>query len=110
MISRKDVHYTQGRPVVFRDNSTVYVENIDWLLAGRESGEFPDPFLVFISEHQNRKIGWCVDELVGERQIMLKNLGEPLSRLSCYSGATVLGKGELVPVLDLEQLYKERYQ
>jgi chemotaxis protein histidine kinase CheA len=27
--------------------------------------------------------------------------------ISCYSGATLLGKGEIVPVLDMEELYRE---
>lgn len=109
MIKKNDMHYTQGKPVVFYDNSTIYIEKLDALLENRTEFEFPEEFQVFVTEHQNRRIAWCVDELMDQRQIMLKPLGEPLHAISCYSGATVLGKGEVIPVLDMEQLYRERY-
>jgi two-component system chemotaxis sensor kinase CheA len=109
MIRKNDMHYTQGKPVVFYDNSTIYIENLAALLQNRTEFEFTEEFAVFVTEHQNRRIAWCVDELLEQRQIMLKPLGEPLHAISCYSGATVLGKGEVIPVLDMEQLYRERY-
>ena len=74
------------------------------------ASELPDEFPAFVTEHQNRRIAWIVDELISERQILLKSLQSPLDVLGCYSGATVLGKGEIVPVVDLEHLYRERYQ
>lgn len=110
MIRKSDVHYTQGKPVVFYENSTIYVEHLESILNHRVPGGFEEEFPVFVTEHQNRRIAWNVDELLEQKQIMLKPLGEPLSSLSCYSGATVLGRGEVIPVLDMEQLYRERYQ
>jgi two-component system chemotaxis sensor kinase CheA len=110
MIRKKDVHYTQGRPVIFYDNSTFYLEHVESILKRSQPSELTDEFPAFVTEHQNRRIAWVVDELVSEKQILLKSLQPPLSMLSCYSGAAVLGKGEVVPVVDLEHLYRERYQ
>src|SRR5262249_5251228 len=108
-IRKKNVHFTQGRPVIFEDNSTIYVEVLDSLLRHKPLPEFHSEFFAFVTEHQNRRIAWVVDELIEERQIMLRQLQEPLRHLVCYSGATILGKGDVIPVLDLEQLYRERY-
>lgn len=109
LLRKSDVHYTQGRPVIFYDNSTLYIENLTSLLYRRPI-EFASEFTVFVTEHQNRKIAWSVDELIAETQIMLKSLGEPLNLIPTYNGATVLGKGEVIPVLDVEHLYRERFQ
>ena len=108
LLRKRDVHYTQGRPVIFYDNSTLYIENLPSLLF-RQPQEFASEFTVFVTEHQNRKIAWSVDELIAETQIMLKSLGGPLNLIPTFSGATVLGKGEVVPVLDVEHLYRERF-
>jgi len=110
VIHKQDMHYTQGKPVVFYDNSTIYIEQLDTRLRKEDPAEFADEFQAFVTEHQNRRIAWSVDELIEQKQIMLRSLGEPLSALSCYSGATVLGKGDVIPVLDIEQLYREQYQ
>ncbi len=107
-IHKRDLHSTQGRLVTFPETGTLYIERLENVLYRTDPTDFPDEMPAFITEHQSRKIAWCVDELLEERQILLKPLGEPLSLVSCYSGATVLGKGEIVPVLDMEELYRER--
>ena len=109
-IYRKDVHYTMGRPVIFYDNSTYYLEKMHSVVQRSQPGEFDEEFCAFVTEHQNRRIAWVVEELISERQIVLKSLEAPLDQLSCFSGVSVIGKGEIIPVMDLEQLYRERYQ
>ncbi len=71
--------------------------------------QLPESFPVFVTEHHNRRIAWVVDELIAEKDILMKPLGEPLSHLGCYNGASVLGKGDVVPLLDLENLYRELF-
>jgi len=107
-IYKRDLHSTQGRFVTFPETGTLYIEQLNHVLEGTTSAEFPEQMPAFITEHQSRKIAWCVDELLEQKQILLKPLGEPLNLVSCYSGATVLGKGEIVPILDIEELYRER--
>ncbi len=107
-IYRRDLHSTQGRLVTFPETGTLYIEQLNHVLEGSTLADFPDEMPAFITEHQSRKIAWCVDELLDQKQILLKPLGEPLNLVSCYSGATVLGKGDIVPVLDIEELYRER--
>ncbi|MCI0613425.1 chemotaxis protein CheA, partial [bacterium] len=107
-IYRRDLHSTQGRLVTFPETGTLYIEQLNHVLEGSTLADFPDEMPAFITEHQSRKIAWCVDELLDQKQILLKPLGEPLNLVSCYSGVTVLGKGEIVPIIDMEELYRER--
>ena len=41
-----------------------------------------------------------VDEVVGNREVVIKNIGPQLSRMIGISGATVLGSGEIVLILN----------
>ncbi len=110
LISKKDVHTVRGRPVFFSENAILYIEKL-WSILQRIHGDYrlPDSFPVFVTEHHNRRIAWAVDELIAEREILVKSLGEPLSHLGCYNGASVFGKGDVVPLLDLENLYRELF-
>jgi chemosensory pili system protein ChpA (sensor histidine kinase/response regulator) len=45
-----------------------------------------------------------VDEMVGNQEIVVKNIGPQLARVSGVSGATVLGTGEIVLIINPVQL------
>ncbi len=55
---------------------------------------------------QARQVAFIIDELAGEQEIVIKDLGKQLSRVGGISGATVLGSGEVVLVLNAADLMK----
>ena len=44
--------------------------------------------------------GIAVERFVGYREVVVKPLGEPLSQLDIFSGATVLGNGQPILIID----------
>jgi two-component system chemotaxis sensor kinase CheA len=50
------------------------------------------------------QIGFFVDEILDEREILLKSLGKQLPRVHNVAGATVLGTGKVLPVLNVADL------
>ncbi|MGO4380532.1 Hpt domain-containing protein [Pseudoduganella sp. RAF19] len=46
------------------------------------------------------RIAVHVDEIVGNREVVIKNIGPQLSRMAGIAGATVLGSGEIVLILN----------
>ncbi|HWR96830.1 MAG TPA: response regulator, partial [Candidatus Methanoperedens sp.] len=53
-----------------------------------------------------RTVAFLVDELLGEREIVVKGLSAPLQRVRCFSGATVLGDGGVALILNVFDLIK----
>src|SRR5690606_27734452 len=49
-----------------------------------------------------------VDALIGSREIVVKTLGAHFSRVPGLSGATVLGDGRVVVILDLQGLLRDQ--
>lgn len=52
------------------------------------------------------RIGFKVDDLVDEQQVLVKVLGKLLRRVRNFSGATIMGSGKVVPVLNVTDLMK----
>ena len=49
-------------------------------------------------------MGFIVDAFVGEQQIVIKTLGTHLAKVDNVAGVTILGAGEVVPILNVPDL------
>ncbi len=57
--------------------------------------------LLVIVEHDGRKVGILVDELLGQQQVVIKSLETNFRRVAGLSGATILGDGMVALILDV---------
>jgi chemosensory pili system protein ChpA (sensor histidine kinase/response regulator) len=55
---------------------------------------------VIILKSGNERVAVHVDEIVGNREVVVKNIGPQLARMIGIAGATVLGSGEIVLILN----------
>jgi len=53
-----------------------------------------------------QQMAFLVDELLGEQEVVVKNLGRQLARVPNVGGATVLGTGQIVLILNVTDLVK----
>jgi two-component system, chemotaxis family, sensor kinase CheA len=73
---------------------------------------FTDPSqgIVVILEAEGKKAGLFVDDLVGQQQVVVKNLESNYRKVSGISGATILGDGGVSLILDVSALIRSNYQ
>ena len=69
--------------------------------AGFEEGQ---ELYVVIVQAGDHKIGLLVDSLVGQQEIVIKSLGKILTGIRQIAGATILGDGQVVLILDVNAL------
>jgi two-component system chemotaxis sensor kinase CheA len=62
---------------------------------------------VVIAQVANRRLGFVVDELVGQQDIVIKPLGKSLKGVRGFAGATELGDQRVALVLDIAALIEE---
>jgi chemosensory pili system protein ChpA (sensor histidine kinase/response regulator) len=55
---------------------------------------------ILILRSGNDRVAIHVDEVIGNREVVVKNIGPQLSRLIGIAGATVLGSGDIVLILN----------
>jgi chemosensory pili system protein ChpA (sensor histidine kinase/response regulator) len=47
------------------------------------------------------------DQILGQRDVVFKDLGAHLSKVPCIAGVTIMGDGRLIPILQTEDLLKK---
>jgi two-component system chemotaxis sensor kinase CheA len=73
-------------------------------------GTDPCQGIVIIVETDGRKAGLFVDELVGQQQVVVKNLESNYRKVAGISGATILGDGGVSLILDVAALIRSSRQ
>ncbi len=56
------------------------------------------------------RVAFRVDAILGEQEVLVKTLGPQLARVRNVAGASVLGTGQVVPVLNVPDLLKSAVQ
>lgn len=107
-IAIKDVRTVENRDTVVIDDTVVSLVDLGNVL------ELPAPPaaeaqlhtpVVVLGQHPAR-VAFRVDEILGEQEILVKNLGPQLPRVRNVAGASMLGTGQVVPVLNIADLQK----
>jgi two-component system chemotaxis sensor kinase CheA len=70
----------------------------------------PSEGIVVILEAEGRKAGLFVDDLVGQQQVVVKNLESNYRKVTGISGATILGDGGVSLILDVSALMRSSRQ
>ena len=68
------------------------------------SGEPPAIQQIVITDMGGSRIGFVVDNVIGEHQTVIKSLGKAYKNVEGVSGATILGDGSVALILDIPQL------
>ncbi|WP_457753498.1 chemotaxis protein CheW [Thermococcus sp.] len=63
-----------------------------------------DKFPAIIVDQGSQKVAIGVDELLHKKDIVIKNLGRVLSHVRGFAGATILGDGSVVLIIDINSL------
>ena len=62
--------------------------------------------ILVVIESEGARVAMMVDELVGQQQVVVKNLESNYRKVAGISGATILGDGRVALILDIAQLIK----
>ncbi|MCI5149837.1 MAG: hybrid sensor histidine kinase/response regulator [Candidatus Electrothrix sp. MAN1_4] len=64
-----------------------------------------DQALLIIHAGRKRAALLC-EQLIGQRDIVFKDLGSHLHNVPCIAGATIMGDGSLIPILQVEEILR----
>lgn len=106
-IERASVRRVENRDSICLDGVTlamVRLADVLGLAMGQTAGDGPAPLTVLVLEHAQTRIGFAVDQVIGEQDVLAKPLGRLLPRVRNLSGATLLGTGRVVPMLSVPDL------
>jgi two-component system chemotaxis sensor kinase CheA len=103
-VRSSQVSVRNGHQELVLDGETIPVFDLGRLLAVPPPPRVEGFLSLFLTEVRGRRLGISVDKFLGQREVFVKPLGRPISRMKGITGGTVLGDGEIVFVLDVASL------
>lgn len=91
--------------VIVRDKALPLFYLKRWLIQDAAQDEQREGHVVILSVG-NQSIGFVVDQLVGQEEVVIKPLGKMLQGTPGMSGATITGDGRIALILDVPSMLK----
>ncbi|MCQ4294806.1 chemotaxis protein CheA [Pseudomonas stutzeri] len=91
--------------VIVRDKALPLFYLKRWLIHDASQEEQREGHVVILSVG-NQSIGFVVDQLVGQEEVVIKPLGKMLQGTPGMSGATITGDGRIALILDVPSMLK----
>jgi chemosensory pili system protein ChpA (sensor histidine kinase/response regulator) len=105
----RNVERLGDRYIYREERESLEIHDLAHLLgtvAERSLGDAEDNRSVIVVNDINGKKAVAVDQLLSGRDLVIKNLGRHLARAPGVIGASVLGDGRVLPVLDIQALLR----
>jgi len=108
-VTDKDIQTVENRETIPLDGQIVALAWLSDVLELPRKGAVGNAPAVVLGSGLAR-VAFRVDEVLGEQEVLVKNLGRQLARVRNVVGASVLGTGQVVPVLNVSDLLKSAVQ
>jgi two-component system chemotaxis sensor kinase CheA len=104
-LTRADIRQSNGKHVAaVRGELIPYIRIREYFAI---AGEWPEREQIMITETEDGRYGLVVDQVLGDHQTVIKNLGRFYRHVQVISGATILGNGQVALILDPHRLVRE---
>ena len=100
-------HVVDGQEcIAVRDQAIPLFHLKQWLVKGTDSGRLQSEAHVVIVSVGTRRVGFVVDQLIGQEEVVIKPLGKMLQGTPGMAGATITGDGTIALILDVPGLLR----
>ncbi len=102
-VKREEIKTVKGNKVINLRGKILPIIELDRLLGISENGN-KEKYPVVVVDKENQPIGLGVDGLIGQQEIVIKTFDNILKGVKGFAGATILGDGRVVLILDIASL------
>jgi two-component system chemotaxis sensor kinase CheA len=95
----------KGRKAVTLRGEVLGIVELSEMLGLPRAESLPDVLSVVVIHDNERRLGLVVDRLLERQEIVIKPLGAYLGDLKGISGATIMGDGSVILILDPHEIY-----
>ncbi|MEM9838441.1 MAG: chemotaxis protein CheA [Pseudomonadota bacterium] len=101
----EDIQGIGGDQVIFVRGQFVPILDVGKALGYREAvDDFATQVMLLVENDSGSSFAFAVDEIVDQRQVVIKGLQENYGRIEGVSAATILGDGQIALILDVNDL------
>jgi two-component system chemotaxis sensor kinase CheA len=101
------IHTIEGHETLSIDDRIVPIVALSGILGVQANPiDLQEYRVLLLLGNDHEQIAFAVDEVIGEDDLLLKTLGPQLIRVCNIAGATLLGDGTVLPILNARDLLK----
>ncbi len=105
-LNLNETNVVDGQEVIIvRDKAVPLYYLSRWLVPANESNCDDERHVVIVSVG-NQRVGFVVDQLIGQEEVVIKPLGKMLQGTDGMAGATITGDGTIALILDVPGMLK----
>ncbi len=106
IVKKEDLKTINGQPATTMHDQVLPLLDLSELF-GESRNDRSENYVVII-EKNTQMVGLIVDSLIDRHEIVIKAFDKTLKNIEGFSGATILGDGNVVPIIDIDGLLKLR--
>lgn len=106
-LNLKKTNIVDGQQVVVIRGKTLPIFHLKrWLVKKSDTNDMPTEAHVVVVQVGMSEVGFVVDQLVGQEEVVIKPLGKMLQGTAGVAGATITGDGRIALILDVPSMLK----
>ncbi len=108
-VKKDEVKIMENRATILLDGYIIPIVRLKDILElkdRRKEEPSSDVISILVVNDMENKIALSVDEIIIEQEVLVKRFNKQLKKVRNISGATILGSGEVVPILAVQDLIK----
>jgi two-component system chemotaxis sensor kinase CheA len=105
-VFKEEISVIEGVDVMYLRDETIPLIRLRDIFGMGPRSEMAEKFFVVIVNTGQKRVGLIVDNMLGQEEVVIKPLEDYLQENSGFSGATILGDGQISLILDVYELIK----
>lgn len=101
---KEEIRFVQSKEVIHLRGNVIPIIRLHEILGVDKPEEDSDSLVVVVIKKGDQRVGLIVDSLIGQQETVIKSLGHHITNDKLFSGATILGDGEVALILDTNTL------
>ena len=108
LVKKENIKTVHGAPATLLRGEVLSLSDLGNVLETEMDDADRDEYPVVVVKIGKSKIGFIVNELIGQQEIVIKSLGRFLSKIKGITGGTILGDGNVALILDVASFYSTK--
>ncbi len=105
-VRTEDIYAKDGKANILYQQTSVPIFNMASALGFDATVTAKEKKTILLIESENNIVGFVIDELIGDQEILTKELAPPLFKIKNISGITTLVNGESCLIVNVSELLK----
>lgn len=105
-VTESEISTINGKEVIRLRNTVLPLARLGKVLNAGSNGTHVEASYIVVVGLAEKRLGIVVDSLLGQKEVVIKSIGEYLGNIRGIAGSTILGDGRVIMIIDVGELMR----